>query len=200
MNIVCLDVEGVLVPEIWISVSEAAGISELRLTTRDEPNYDKLMRRRIAILREHGLKLADIQKVIAGMQPLEGAAAFVETLRERTQLILLSDTFEQFAQPLMRKLGWPTLFCNTLIVGSQGEITGYRLRQENGKKHAVAGLAKMGFTVSAAGDSYNDLAMLQTAAKGFFFRPPEGIAKQYPGIPVAQTYPELLALLFPKEE
>ena len=200
MNIVCLDLEGVLVPEIWISFSEATGIQELRLTTRDEPDYDKLMRRRIAILDEHGLKLTDIQKVIAGMQPLEGATGFVQTLREKTQLIILSDTFEQFAQPLMRKLIWPTLFCNTLIVDDTGKVTGYRLRQENGKKHAVEGLTKMGFTVSAAGDSYNDLAMLQTAARGFFFRPPESIAKQFPEIPVAQTYPELLGLLFPREE
>ena len=199
MNIICLDLEGVLVPEIWISFSEATGIGELRRTTRDEPDYDKLMRYRIAILKEHGLKLADIQKVISGMEPLPGAADFVETLRERTQLIILSDTFEQFAQPLMRKLGWPTLFCNTLIVSGGGEITGYRLRQENGKKHAVEGFANMGFHVSAAGDSYNDLAMLRTAPRGFFFRPPEAITKQYPDIPVAQTYPELLDLLFPRE-
>ena len=200
MNIVCLDLEGVLVPEIWISFSEATGISELRLTTRDEPDYDKLMRRRIAILGEHKLRLADIQKVISGMEPLEGAAAFVGALREKTQFIILSDTFDQFAQPLMRKLGWPTLFCNTLVIGGGGEVTGYRLRQENGKKHAVEGLARMGFTVSAAGDSYNDVAMLQTAARGFFFRPPESIVKQFSAIPVAQTYPELLDLLFPRKE
>ena len=199
MNIVCLDLEGVLVPEIWISFSEATGISELRRTTRDEPDYDKLMRRRIEILDEHKLGLSDIQKVIGGMLPLEGAAAFLNTLRERTQVILLSDTFDQFAQPLMRKLGWPTLFCNTLTVDKDGKVTGYRLRQENGKKHAVENLARMGFTVSAAGDSYNDLAMLRAAARGFFFRPPQSITEQNPDIPVAQTYQELLDLLFPPE-
>ncbi|MCL1818431.1 MAG: bifunctional phosphoserine phosphatase/homoserine phosphotransferase ThrH, partial [Spirochaetaceae bacterium] len=168
--------------------------------TRDEPSYDKLMTGRIEILNKHGLKLPDIQKVISRMEPLEGAAAFVETLREKTQFLILSDTFEQFSRPLMRKLGWPTLFCNTLIANEAGEITGYRLRQENGKKLAVEGLAMMGFTVSAAGDSYNDVAMLQTASRGFFFRPPENLPKQFPGIPVAQTYQELLDLLFPSKE
>ena len=197
MNIVCLDLEGVLVPEIWIAFSETTGIKELRLTTRDEPSYDKLMQGRIAILREHGLRLPDVQKVISGMEPYEGAIAFVETLREKTQFLILSDTFEQFSRPLMRKLGWPTLFCNTLIANDKGEITGYRLRQENGKKLAVEGLEMMGFTVSAAGDSYNDVAMLQTASRGFFFRPPENLPKQFPEIPVAQTYQELLDLLFP---
>ena len=198
MNIICLDLEGVLVPEIWISFSEATGIKELRRTTRDEPDYDKLMRGRIAILEQHGLGLPDIQKVIEGMFPLEGASAFLDTLRERTQVILLSDTFDQFAQPLMRKLGWPTLFCNTLIVDAQGRVTGYKLRQENGKKHAVESLAKIGFTVTAAGDSYNDLAMLQAASRGFFFRPPAAITEQHPEIPVAHTYQELLDLLFPR--
>jgi phosphoserine/homoserine phosphotransferase len=198
MNIVCLDLEGVLVPEIWIAFSEATGIQELKLTTRDEPDYDKLMRRRIGILKEHRLTLADIRKVISGMEPLEGAIPFVQTLRERTQLIILSDTFEQFAQPLMRKLGWPTLFCNTLVINEAGEVTGYTLRQQNGKKHAAEGFRAMGFTVYAAGDSYNDVAMLQTADKGFFFRPPQSIAKQFPEFAVAQTHPELLDLLFPE--
>jgi phosphoserine/homoserine phosphotransferase len=200
MNIVCLDLEGVLVPEIWIAFSEATGIQELKLTTRDEPDYDKLMRRRIGILKEHNLKLADIRNVISGMEPLEGAIPFVRALRERTQLIILSDTFEQFARPLMRKLGWPTLFCNTLLINAAGEVTDYRLRRQNGKKHAVEGFRAMGFTVYAAGDSYNDVAMLQTADRGFFFRPPQSIAKQFPGFAAAQTHPELLDLLFPKEE
>jgi phosphoserine/homoserine phosphotransferase len=197
MNIICLDLEGVLVPEIWIAFSEATGIQELRRTTRDEPDYDKLMRWRIAILREHNLKLTDIQEVISGMDPLEGALAFVQALRERTQLLILSDTFEQFARPLMRKLGWPTLFCNSLIVNDAGEVTGYKLRQQNGKKHVVEGLKGMGFTVSAAGDSYNDVAMLKSADRGFFFRPPEAITKQFPDIPVSQTHEELLRLFFP---
>jgi phosphoserine/homoserine phosphotransferase len=199
MKIVCLDLEGVLVPEIWISFSEAAGIKELRLTTRDEPDYDVLMKKRIGILKQHNLKLADIQKVISGMQPLDGALQFIETLRENTQVLILSDTFEQFARPLMRKLGWPTLFCNTLIVNAGGEVTDYRLRQQNGKKNAVAGLQGMGFTVYAAGDSYNDVAMLKTADKGFFFRPPENIIKEFPDLPVSRTYSQLLDLLFPKE-
>jgi phosphoserine/homoserine phosphotransferase len=198
MHIVCLDLEGVLVPEIWISFSGATGIRELEMTTRDEPDYDKLMRRRIAILKEHKLGLADIQKVISGMDPLEGAIPFVQNLRERTQLIILSDTFEQFARPLMRKLDWPTLFCNTLIVNEKAEVTGYTLRQRNGKKHAVEGFKAMGFTVYAAGDSYNDVAMLHTADRGLFFRPPQSIVTQYPEFAVAQTYPELLDLLFPE--
>jgi phosphoserine/homoserine phosphotransferase len=197
MNIVCLDLEGVLVPEIWIAFSEAAGIPELRRTTRDEPDYDKLMTWRIGILKEHKLKLADIQKVISGMDPLEGALPFTQALREKTQLLILSDTFEQFAQPLMRKLIWPTLFCNSLVINDEGKVTGYRLRQQNGKKHVVEGLKSMGFTVFAAGDSYNDVAMLQAADKGFFFRPPQAITKQFPGIPVSQTHEELFRLLFP---
>jgi phosphoserine/homoserine phosphotransferase len=200
MDIVCLDLEGVLVPEIWIEFSEATGIKELKRTTRDEPDYDKLMTWRLGVLKEHGLKLADIQKVISGMEPLDGAREFVHDLREKSQLIILSDTFEQFAQPLMRHLGWPTLFFNSLIINEVGDVTGYELRQPNGKKRAVEGLKTMGFTVAAAGDSYNDVAMLQTADKGFFFRPPETITKQFPGIPVAQTHRELFNLLFPPEE
>ncbi|MDR1317663.1 MAG: bifunctional phosphoserine phosphatase/homoserine phosphotransferase ThrH [Spirochaetales bacterium] len=200
MNIVCLDLEGVLVPEIWIAFAEATGISELRRTTRDEPDYDKLMSWRLDLLKKNGLKLGDIQKVISGMEPLDGAREFIEKLRERSQLIILSDTFEQFAQPLMRHLGWPTLFCNSLTVNEPGEVTGYELRQPNGKKRAVEGLKAMGFTVSAAGDSYNDVAMLQTADKGFFFRPPQPIISQFPEIPVAQTHQELFTLLFPSSE
>ena len=198
MKIVCLDLEGVLVPEIWISFSEATGIKELRLTTRDEPNYDVLMKKRITILKQHNLKLADIQQVISGMEPLDGALEFVQTLRENTQFLILSDTFDQFAKPLMKKLGWPTLFCNTLNINSEDEVVDYTLRQENGKKHVVEGLQKMGFTVYASGDSYNDTGMLTTADKGFFFRPPASITKEFPQLPVAQTYQELLNFLFPK--
>jgi phosphoserine/homoserine phosphotransferase len=157
------------------------------------------MKKRIGILKQHNLKLADIQKVISGMQPLDGALQFVETLRENTQFLILSDTFEQFAQPLMRKLGWPTLFCNALIVNAEGEVTDYRLRQQNGKKNAVAGLRGMGFPVYAAGDSYNDVAMLKTADKGFLFRPPENIIQEFPELPVSRTYTQLLDLFFPKE-
>jgi phosphoserine/homoserine phosphotransferase len=200
MDIVCLDLEGVLVPEIWIAFAGATGISELRRTTRDEPDYDKLMSWRLDLLKKNGLKLGDIQKVISGMEPLDGAQEFVGKLRERSQLIILSDTFEQFAQPLMRHLGWPTLFCNSLIVNESGDVTGYELRQPNGKKRAVEGLKAMGFTVAAAGDSYNDVAMLQTADRGFFFRPPQPIISQFPKIPVAQTHQELFRLLFPSPE
>jgi phosphoserine/homoserine phosphotransferase len=195
MKLVCLDLEGVLVPEIWISFSEATGIKELRLTTRDVPDYDALMKRRIGILEHHSLKLKDIQKVIAGMNPLEGAEEFLKTLREKTQLVILSDTFDQFAKPLMKKLDWPTLFCNTLIVNGTGMIQGYRLRRQDGKKNAVAGFKEMGFTVLAAGDSYNDISMLKTADKGYLFRPPETIIQEYPELPVAMDHTELLNLI-----
>jgi phosphoserine/homoserine phosphotransferase len=195
MKLVCLDLEGVLVPEIWISFSEAAGIKELRLTTRDVPNYDTLMKRRIGILEQHSLKLQDIQKVIAGMDPLAGAREFLDALREKTQVVILSDTFDQFAKPLMKKLAWPTLFCNTLLVNGTGAIHGYRLRRQDGKKTAVAGFKNMGFTVSAVGDSYNDITMLKTADKGYLFRPPLTIAQEYPELPVAQDHKELLNLI-----
>ncbi len=191
MRVVCLDLEGVLVPEIWISFSEATKIEELRLTTRDVPDYDALMKRRIGILERHNLKLADIQRVIEAMEPLEGALDFLNVLREKTQVILLSDTFDQFAKPLMKKLGWPTLFCNTLVVNDAGAVADYRLRQKDGKKHAVEGLKRMGFSVTAAGDSYNDVTMLQAADRGFFFRPPETILKEFPHIPVAYDFEKL---------
>ena len=160
MHIVCLDLEGVLVPEIWITFAEAAGIPELKKTTRDEPDYDKLMRGRLAILEEHGLKLKDIQRVIAKIEPLKGALDFIAAVRERTQLAILSDTFEQFADPLMKKLGRPTLFCNNLEVAASGKITGYRLRQKDGKMRAVEAFRSMNVKVFAAGDSYNDLSMI----------------------------------------
>ena len=193
MHIVCLDLEGVLVPEIWIAFSEAAGIPELRRTTRDEPDYDKLMRFRLDLLARNNLKLADIQRVISGMDPLPGALEFTNALRERTQLIILSDTFEQFAKPLMAKLAWPTLFCNSLETGKDGAVTGYRLRQKNGKKEAVKAFKSLNMTVFAAGDSFNDLAMIREADAGCLFRAPESIKKDCPDIRCTGTYDELLA-------
>jgi phosphoserine/homoserine phosphotransferase len=193
MPLVCLDLEGVLVPEIWIAFSEATGIGEFRRTTRDEPDYDKLMRFRIELLKRHQLKLPDIQRVIGTMSPLEGAEDFTAKLRERTQLVLLSDTFEQFAKPLMAKLAWPTLFCNTIIAAEDGTITGYRLRQEDGKKHAVAAFRSIKLRVFAAGDSFNDLKMITEADGGCLFRAPEKIRRDYGHIPCVDTYDELLA-------
>lgn len=189
--IACLDLEGVLVPEIWIAVAERTGIAELRRTTRDEPDYDRLMRARLAILGEHGLGLPDIQAVIATMEPLDGAAAFLEWLRSRTQVILLSDTFEQFATPLLRQLGWPTLFCNRLEVDAAGRITGYRLRIADGKRRAVEALRALAFRVVAAGDSYNDTTMLAAADAGILFRPPANVIAEFPQFPVTTTYAEL---------
>lgn len=191
-RIVCLDLEGVLVPEIWIAFSEATGISELRRTTRDEPDYDKLMQFRINLLKERNLSLADIQNVISGMNPLEGALQFVQALRERCQLIILSDTFEEFAKPLMAKLGYPTLFCNSLVVDSDNMITSYTLRQKDGKKHAVEALKTINMKIFAAGDSFNDLSMIQNAHAGCLFRAPESIKNQYQHIPAVETYEELL--------
>ena len=182
-----------MVPEIWIAFSEATGIPELRRTTRDEPDYDKLMRFRLEILARNNLKLADIQRVIAGMDPLPGAAAFSAAVRERTQLIILSDTFEQFAQPLMAKLSWPCLFCNSLTTGSDGSVTGYNLRQPNGKREAVKALKSLNMTVFAAGDSFNDLAMIREADAGCLFRAPESIRKDCADIPCVDTFDELLA-------
>jgi phosphoserine / homoserine phosphotransferase len=196
MNIVCLDLEGVLTPEIWINVSKKTGIEELKLTTRDISDYDVLMNKRIGILDEHDLALADIQEVIAGMDPLEGAGDFIEELRAETQVIILSDTFTQFAQPLMKKLGWPTLFCNELLVSADNRITGYKLRQKDGKKKAVIALRSIGYTITAAGDSYNDLTMLQEAEYGVLFRPPDSIVSEHPEFPVAQTHAELKAHIF----
>ena len=193
MNIVCLDMEGVLVPEIWIAFSEATGIPELRRTTRDEPDYDKLMKFRIDILHEHGLGLKEIQDVIATIDPLPGAKEFLDELRFTTQAIILSDTFEQFAQPLMRKLGWPTLFCNTLEVADSGEITGYHMRCEQSKLTTVKGLQSIGFDTLAAGDSHNDLAMIRASKAGFLFRSTDQIKKDHPELPAFETFDELLA-------
>ena len=192
-RIVCLDLEGVLVPEVWIAFAEKTGIPELRRTTRDEPDYDKLMRGRIAILDEHKLGLPDIQAVIATMDPLDGALDFVEWLRSRTQVIILSDTFAEFAQPLMRKLGWPTLFCHGLEVEPSGRIAGYRLRIDDGKRRAVEALRSIAFRTVAAGDSYNDTTMLKAADAGILFRPPANVVADFPQFPVTTTYDELRA-------
>jgi phosphoserine/homoserine phosphotransferase len=189
--IVCLDLEGVLVPEIWINVAIKTGIDELKVTTREAPDYDALMKRRLAILDEHKLKLADIQAVIASMGPLDGAADFVGWIRERCQLIILSDTFYEFARPLMQQLGNPTLFCNQLEIDRDGRIRNYHLRQPNQKKHAVAALKSLNFRILASGDAYNDTAMLGEAHAGFFFCPPEQVAGQFPQFPVTRTYAEL---------
>jgi phosphoserine / homoserine phosphotransferase len=191
LSMVCLDLEGVLVPEIWINVAERTGIPELRRTTRDEPNYDVLMRRRIEILDEHGLKLGDIQRVIAGMEPLPGASEFLEALRERTQVVILSDTFVQFAVPLLKQLGYPTIFCNTLETNGRDHIVGYRLRLPDQKKASVEALKRLNFFVVAAGDSYNDTSMLLAADAGVFFRPPAAISTDFPQFPVTQTYGQL---------
>ena len=195
MNIVCLDVEGVLVPEIWIAFSEASGIPELRRTTRDEPDYDKLMKWRLGILKEHGLKLADIQRTIATVDPMPGAKEFLDTLRSETQAIILSDTFTQFASPLMKQLGWPTIFCNELEVAPDGEITGYRIRVEKSKLTTVKALQSVGFDTIAAGDSYNDLGMIQASKAGILFRSTDQIKKDYPDLPACETYEELLQLI-----
>ncbi len=192
MLIVCLDLEGVLVPEIWIAVARHTGIKELELTTRDVADYDELMKHRLTILRGHGLVLSDIKDVIAGIEPLEGAHTFLDDLRERCQVIILSDTFEQFAAPLMKKLGRPTIFCNTLEVDSGGAITGYRLRIRDGKRCSVEALSGIGYTVLAAGDSYNDLTMIDAADRGMLFRPPETILTERSDLPVAYEYSALL--------
>ncbi|MDR2049530.1 MAG: bifunctional phosphoserine phosphatase/homoserine phosphotransferase ThrH [Treponema sp.] len=192
MHVVCLDLEGVLIPEIWIAFSEAVGIPELRRTTRDEPDYDKLMRFRLDLLAKNRLKLPDIQRVISGMEALEGAAEFTEALREKTQLIILSDTYEEFAKPLMKKLLWPTLFCNSLVTSPDGTITGYRLRQKNGKREAVKALSSLNMKVFAAGDSFNDLQMIREAKAGCLFRAPQAIREEYADIPCVDSYGELL--------
>ena len=189
--IVCLDLEGVLVPEIWVNFAIKTGIEELKITTREMPDYDALMTRRLSILDQHGLTLADIQSVIDAMGPMEGAAEFIAWLRERTQVIILSDTFYEFALPLMRQLGYPTIFCNQLEIGTTGRIVHYKLRQPNQKKHAVAALKNLNFRVMAAGDAYNDTAMLGEAHAGFFFRPPDHLPKEFPQFPVTKTYAEL---------
>ena len=195
MNIVCLDMEGVLVPEIWIAFAEASGIPELKRTTRDEPDYHKLMDFRLNILREHGLGLKEIQATIAGIDPLPGAKAFLDELRVTTQVIILSDTFEQFAQPLMKKLGWPTLFCNTLEVAPDGAITGFRMRCEQSKLTTVKALQSIGFETIAAGDSFNDLAMIQASKAGFLFKSTEQIKADHPELPAFEAFDDLLGAI-----
>ena len=195
MNIVCLDLEGVLVPEIWIAFSEASGIPELRRTTRDEPDYDKLMRWRLGILKEHGLGLKDIQKTIGTIDPMPGAKEFLDTLRSETQTLILSDTFTQFASPLMKKLGWPTIFCNELVVGPDGMIEDYKIRVPQSKLSTVRALQSIGFETIAAGDSFNDLGMIQASKAGFLFRSTKQIKKDHPELPACETYEELLSLI-----
>ena len=195
MNIVCLDMEGVLVPEIWIAFAEESGIPELRRTTRDEPDYDKLMSWRLGILKERGLGLREIQDVIAKIDPLPGAREFLDKLRSETQAVILSDTFEQFAKPLMEKLNWPTIFCNTLEVGEDGAITGYKMRCEKSKLTTVKALQSMGFDTIAAGDSFNDLAMIQASKAGFLFKSTDAIKADHPELPAFEEFPELLAAI-----
>ncbi len=193
MNIVCLDMEGVLVPEIWIAFSRATGIEELKRTTRDEPDYDKLMQFRLAILKEHKLGLNEIKQVISGIDPFPGAKDFLDALRKKTQVLILSDTFEQFAAPLMEKLGMPTLFCNTLEVAPDGEITGYRMRIANSKLSTVRALQSIGFETIAAGDSFNDLGMIRASKAGFLFRSTEKIKADNPDLPAYEEFSDLLA-------
>ena len=200
MNIVCLDLEGVLVPEIWIAFSEATGIPEFRRTTRDEPDYDKLMKWRINLLREHGLGLKEIQDTIAIIDPLPGALEFMDQLREMTQVVILSDTFTEFAKPLMKKLGWPTIFCNSLVVSDDGFITDFTMRIENSKLSTVRALQSIGFETIAAGDSYNDLDMILNSQAGFLFRSTEKIKADYPRLPAFETYDELLEGIKKAEE
>ena len=195
MNIVCLDMEGVLTPEIWIAFSEASGIPELRRTTRDEPDYDKLMKWRIGILKEHGLGLKEIQNTIAKIDPLPGAKEFLDELRSITQVVILSDTFEQFAKPLMKKLGWPSIFCNTLEVADNGGIIGFKMRCSHSKLTSVKALQSMGFDTVAAGDSYNDLEMIKASKHGFLFRSTEKIKSDYPDIPAFEEFDEFLAAI-----
>ena len=192
MNIVCLDLEGVLVPEIWIAFAEETGISELKRTTRDEPDYDKLMNYRINILKEHGLGLKEIQETIAKIDPMPGAKKFLDELREMTQVIIISDTFTQFAGPLMKKLGYPTIFCNSLEVADDGEITGFKMRIENSKLTTVKALHSIGYDTIASGDSHNDLGMIKASKAGFLFRSTEEIKKEYPELPAFETYDELM--------
>ncbi|MBQ7275480.1 MAG: bifunctional phosphoserine phosphatase/homoserine phosphotransferase ThrH [Clostridiales bacterium] len=195
MDIVCLDMEGVLVPEIWIAFAEASGIPELRRTTRDEPDYDKLMRWRLGILKEHGLGLKQIQDVIRTIDPLPGAKEFLDELRKETQVIIISDTFTQFAMPLMEKLGYPSLFCNSLVVADDGEIVDFKMRIENSKLSTVKALQSIGFDTIAAGDSYNDLAMIKASRAGFLFRSTEQIKKDNPDIPAFEEFDDFLAAI-----
>ncbi len=195
MNVVCLDMEGVLVPEIWIAFAEASGIPELKRTTRDEPDYNKLMNWRLQILKEHGLGLKEIQDTIAQIEPMHGAKEFLDELRSITQVIILSDTFTQFAGPLIKKLGMPTIFCNTLEVADNGEITGFRMRIANSKLSTVKALQSIGFETIASGDSFNDLGMIQASKAGFLFKTTEQIKKDYPQYPAFEEYSDLLAAI-----
>ena len=195
MNIVCLDLEGVLVPEIWIAFAKETGIPELEKTTRDEPDYDKLMNYRINILKEHGLGLKEIQETIAKIDPMPGAKEFLDELRSITQVIIISDTFSQFAGPLMKKLSWPTIFCNELEVAEDGEITGFRMRCEQSKLTTLQALQSIGYDTIACGDSHNDLGMIQASKAGFLFRSTDAIKKDYPELPAYETYDELLAAI-----
>ena len=195
MNVVCLDMEGVLVPEIWIAFAQASGIPELKRTTRDEPDYDKLMTWRLGVLKEHGLGLKEIQEVISTIDPLPGAKEFLDKLRAQTQVIILSDTFEQFAKPLMAKLGWPSLFCNTLKVGPDGAITGYQMRCEKSKLTTVKALQSCGFDTIAAGDSFNDLGMIQASKAGFLFKSTDAIKAAHPELPAFEEFDELLSAI-----
>ena len=195
MYVVCLDMEGVVVPEIWIAFAEATGIPEFKRTTRDEPDYDKLMKYRIDLLKQHGLGLKEVQEVISTIEPLEGAKEFLDTLRKETQVVILSDTFTQFAGPLIAKLGYPSLFCNELVVAEDGEITGYKMRCENSKLTTVRALQSCGFETIAAGDSHNDLAMIRASKAGFLFRSTEQIKKDNPDLPAFEEYDEFLAAI-----
>lgn len=195
MNIVCLDLEGVLVPEIWIAFAEASGIPELKRTTRDEPDYDKLMNWRLGILKEHGLGLKEIQKTIEKIDPIPGAKEFLDELRSLTQVIIISDTFEQFATPLMKKLGWPTIFCNSLEVADDGAITGFRMRCEQSKLTTVKALQSIGYETIASGDSFNDLGMIKASKAGFLFKSTDQIKKDHPKLPAYENYDELLAAI-----
>lgn len=195
MNIVCLDMEGVLVPEIWIAFAEATGIEELKRTTRDEPDYDKLMQYRLDILRKHNLGIKEIQETIGKMDPIPGAKEFLDELRTMTQVIIISDTFEQFAQPLMKKLGWPTLFCNYLEIADDGMITDYKMRVEKSKYTTVKALQSIGFDTIASGDSHNDMGMIQASKAGFLFKSTESIKAEYPDIPAFDEYDDLLAAI-----
>ena len=195
MNIVCLDLEGVLVPEIWIAFAKESGIDELKKTTRDEPDYDKLMRWRIGVLKEHGLGLKQIQDVIAKIDPIPGAREFLDELRSLTQVIIVSDTFSQFAKPLMEKLGWPTIFCNSLEVAQDGEITGFKMRCEQSKLTTVKALQSIGFDTIASGDSYNDLGMIKAGKAGFLFKSTDKIIADNPDIPAYETYEELMTAI-----
>ena len=195
MNMVCLDLEGVLVPEIWIAFSEESGIPELRRTTRDEPDYDKLMRWRLGILKEHGLKLSDVQNVIAKIDPLPGAKEFLDSLREVAQVVILSDTFEEFAKPLMKKLGWPTILCNNLVISEDGFISDFKMRCKDTKLTTVRAFQSIGYDTIASGDSYNDLDMILAGKAGFLFRSTEKIKNDYPQLPAFETYDELLSAI-----